>query len=107
MQWLSENGFAKEKINNGHKADEVGRLEKKALACVYGEEKHQYLRPVHDAFSIALFLRFTPLGLFTHTQCFKIAQKSHFQHLLFCDFSSIIFNLFFEEKSMLSKLENL
>ena len=27
--WLSENGFAKEKINNGHKADEVGRLEKK------------------------------------------------------------------------------
>ena len=57
--WLSENGFAKEKINNGHKADEVGRLEKKALACVYGEEKHQYLRPVHDAFSIALFLRFS------------------------------------------------
>ena len=43
------------KINNGYKADEVGRLEKKkALACVYGEEKHQYLRPVHDAFSIAL-----------------------------------------------------
>ena len=42
------------KINNGYKADEVGRLEKKALAWVYGEEKHQYLRPVHDAFSIAL-----------------------------------------------------
>ena len=29
LMWLSENGFAKEKINNGHKADEVGRLEKK------------------------------------------------------------------------------
>ena len=61
--WLSENGFAKEKINNGHKADEVGRLEKKALACVYGEEKHQYLRPVHDAFSIALSFAYILVGL--------------------------------------------
>ena len=98
MQWLSENGFAKEKINNGHKADEVGRLEKKALACVYGEEKHQYLRPVHDAFSIALFLRFTPLGLFTHTQCFKIAQKSHFQCLIFWFFHRLFLTFFMQRR---------
>ena len=96
MQWLSENGFAKEKINNGHKADEVGRLEKKALACVYGEEKHQYLRPVHDAFSIALFLRFTPLGLFTHTQCFKIAKNLIFNSYYFMIFHRLFITFFMQ-----------
>ena len=95
---MSENGFAKEKINNGHKADEVGRLEKKALACVYGEEKHQYLRPVHDAFSIALFLRFTPLGLFTHTQCFKITQKSHFHRLIYWFFHRLFLTFFMQRR---------
>ena len=34
--WLSENGFAKEKINNGHKAAvEVGLEKKSAILCIW------------------------------------------------------------------------